>query len=126
MVKHGARLTKQQLFYLAGFFDGEGCVESDGFKVGISNTYPHVLHTFESFFGGHVIPSTGSSRSMYRWYICGHSSREFLRRILPFLREKQPQAHLFLQVIRYPPQSAMRAAITNRLRDLKHIDYTTY
>ena len=97
-------LTPTERAYLAGFFDGEGCVESNGTTVGISNTFPDVLYRFQRAFGGHVGPKTDNrtsrSRAVWRWAISGADARHVLYVMIPSLTEKRAQAEAFLNAWR--------------------------
>ncbi len=120
-------LTLTERAYLAGFFDGEGCVESNGRTVSITNTYPDVLYRFRRIFGGTVGPKTDNresrGRSVWRWAISGVSARRFLWTLLPDLTEKRPQAEAFLNAWTVKTGSPQYKQLLTRLRDLKHINY---
>lgn len=120
-------LTPTERAYLAGFFDGEGCVESNGSTVSITNTYPDILYRFQRAFGGKVSPKVDngatSRRALWRWSVSGPDARHFLYVMLPCLGEKRAQADAFLNAWNTRSHPAGRRQLLERLRDLKHINY---
>lgn len=121
-------LTPIELAYLAGFFDGEGCVQSDGRTVGITNTFPDVLHRFKRAFGGRVSPKATNrdnpgGKALWRWGISGIDARNFLQTMIPLLVEKRPQAEAYLSAWMHGPKTMERVHLLKRLRDLKHVNY---
>ena len=48
--------TKEELIYIAGFFDGDGCVSTSGrrLRVSITNTVRDPLVLVHRFFGGSI------------------------------------------------------------------------
>lgn len=92
----------------AGFFDGEGhvCITSPcgrhsySLRCGISNTRQDVLSDLCWQHGGIVQrlrPRTNKQKAGYAWTTSGPTAAKFLRRMLPHLRLKKPQAKLGLQ-----------------------------
>lgn len=72
--------------YLAGFFDGEGCVyllpRGRTIQVSLTQKKPQVLYLVQQEFGGKV---TLHSRGCYRWRCNGRpESLKFLRAIRPY------------------------------------------
>ena len=71
--------SQEELGYLAGFFDGDGCVamKSTGqmsLQVGQNIDSSAVLLHFRSLLGGSIhrqSASTGSSKAMLQWRVCG-------------------------------------------------------
>lgn len=119
-------LTPTERAYLAGFFDGEGCIESNGRTVGVTNTYPDILYRFQRYFGGKVAPKTDNSRSgrdQWRWSCSGPDARHFLYVISPNLTEKRSQAETFLNAWSVKTGTPEHLRLLMRLRDLKHINY---
>lgn len=93
------------LAYLAGFFDGEGCITTGIQRQGgrgyyliratvTQNSLP-VLEAYEAEFGGRILdPSPG--KSAFVWQITGDQMAHFLQTLLPYLRLKKEQAELAL------------------------------
>jgi len=107
---------KFSLEYVAGFFDGEGCVCISKskrknweyqtryleyvFSVGIGNTYFPILYFLKDRFGGslHLNLSGKRKKATYKpflqWNISGRKAKRFLEQILPFLIVKKSQAEI--------------------------------
>jgi hypothetical protein len=102
-------MKKTDLAYMAGFFDGEGCINlarRDGrgnryrIHISISNTNEWVLQWFHFNFGGSVCFEDRHSenpawQNVWRWSITsGRQALTFLQAISPYLVLKKPQALL--------------------------------
>ena len=90
------------LAYVAGFFDGEGCVSfcrvRSSFypRVLITNTDLYVLKEIQNKFGGDIRKLVGRKKNWKQCYmlrICWSSAVDFLDKISPYLRIKDRQAH---------------------------------
>lgn len=104
--------SKDDYKYLAGLFDGEGCVEARVFvgRIGntamnlslrITNTNPVVLYWLENEIGGSVYKNerVGQDRqSTYEWVISGQESEDFAKKILPYSRMKSDQLVVFIEL----------------------------
>jgi len=133
--------SEEDLVYLAGFLDGEGCFQAYEKKMAISctNTYKPTLDWIKQTFGGNI--STKKSRedrpsykNQYEWAICTNDAKELLSRLIPFLKEKQNQAVLLFTIIGMPKQINKRhpyyKEITEEkmrlrqiLKDMKYVSY---
>ena len=92
--------TRDELQYLVGFFDGDGCVSMKKqtgeltLEIGQNIDSAEVLWQFRSLFGGsvtHHSAPTGSRKAAVQWRVCGpkmKAAAEILSRI-PSM--KQPQ-----------------------------------
>lgn len=114
--------------YVAGLFDGEGCVWWDRTpRVAISSCYPRHLTEIRSHFGlGRVRlskPASDSRRAAYQWQASGADALEFLREIQPWLREKRYQSDLMLSIVRHSPRSYTRAVLIAILSRAKRINH---
>ena len=90
--------------YLAGYFDGEGCVSMNSklqVYVSITSTDKIVLDYFAHVYGGRVreIYNKKSRRQLYQWMRTGTSAKEVLYTLLPWLKVKRFVAELGLKVI---------------------------
>jgi len=95
------------LSYLAGFFDGEGCVGiyphrnsqtgKQYYELTITVTQKDrtILNLFQAHFGGNIV-RTGKP-NIRRWYLSGPSGAIFLTEILPYLMVKAGQAKIALE-----------------------------
>jgi len=92
------------LEYIAGLFDGEGCIMLSQFRgnsyiqlrvnVNLTNeTIPTILH---ECFGGSlmIVPPKGNNKQQWMWRAIGKYAGEFLRLIYPYLIIKKEQAEL--------------------------------
>ena len=117
---------------MAGYLDGEGCIRLfNGGKyftprVAIENTYYAGLVEIQKEFGGRlsvVRRAKGNWRTAWRWeFAATEEVRKFLLNILPYLREKKPQALVMLEALDLP--STEREWHYNELKRLKHIEST--
>jgi len=105
---------KLSLEYVAGLFDGEGCVnivksKRKGYKnyyfqvwVAVYNSYKPVLEKLEKQFGGFVIPQQkhkdkSHHLTKWRWGLSGKETIEFLKQILPYTVIKTEQIKLAIE-----------------------------
>ena len=116
-------LKPTELAYLAGVFDGEGCVLFD--RINVDNTNPHLLIMYRDKWGGRirVKKTAGEHRTCFRWTAMGNSCRDALKAMMPYLVEKKEQAEINLIVITYPPKSEMRRYHKQKLKESKRIEY---
>jgi len=115
------------MVYAAAYLDAEGCLRfHNTTRVSISNTYPLTLFWYKKLFGGTVRERTNTKeghRQAYEWYCTGETARNCIKEVLPFLKEKLPQAVILLQILKYPKKSAKRTALVDELKNLKRINY---
>ncbi len=90
------------LAYVAGIFDGEGCV---GFgrcrtavfpRIFVSNTNRDLLEALRDQFGGDINPASNRKagwKQGWNWRLSWTAAVEFLDKISPYLRIKNRQAH---------------------------------
>lgn len=112
-------MNKNNLSYIAGFFDGEGSINILTRKrpknieftltVAIGQKDGATLDWIKDNFGGNVylIKRDGS----FYWSISHRNAIIFLKKILPFLQYKKPQA---LVAIEYYEKMAKRSRITSK------------
>jgi hypothetical protein len=116
------------LVYAAGYLDAEGCFRFNrSATVSVTNTYPYTLMFLQGLFGGTIrTKTTGpSQRTAYEWYATGENARNCLQLVLPYLREKKPQADILAEIPLYPRKSVRRQKLELLLKSKKRIDYTT-
>lgn len=100
-------MDKCELAYIAGFFDGEGCVTWQKTKrksgkiykllrVDIGQVDRSFLDYCEENFGGYVSTRAKnkhrSKQENYQWTVTGNTALLFLLQIIPYLRQKQQHA----------------------------------
>lgn len=98
-----------EIAYLAGLFDGEGCIQiarcnkgSIGFtyslSVKINLQYTKTLQEIHDKFGGSIC-TTPRQDKCNQWTCCGINANDILKLLLPHLREKKKQAELAIEYI---------------------------
>ena len=125
-VPTGQRLI--DLVYAAGYLDAEGCFRfASGVSVSVTNTYPYTLMFLWETFGGSIRTKSKKEncRTAYEWSANGDNARNCIKLVLPFLREKQPQAQLLNELVRFPARSVRRNKLKQQLNNKKRIDYST-
>lgn len=98
----------EQLAYLAGYTDGDGCFFIRKAKTRfrnrfyISSTYKPVLDYFSKTYGCPVRKNhtkLSHWKQQYIWFITGVNAAILINGILPFLVEKRFQAEIFIKFI---------------------------
>jgi len=93
----------ENLYYLAGFFDGEGCISILKYKkkdwnpsyflqVQIGQKYGSILDWVKENYGGNVYKKRDQT-----WIMTNHKAYEFIKLIAPHLKYKKPQAELAIK-----------------------------
>ncbi len=103
-IKDGRTTITSKIAYIAGFFDGEGCVRikksnqsgnSYYIWVAITNTNFSILEFVQEFFGGKINRvKRGKGKIIYHYLITSDEACDFLKTLLYFLKEKKEQAML--------------------------------
>jgi len=107
--------NKKTHAYLAGIFDGEGCVSvgiaSTGkpvLHINVANNFTPLINLYLRIYGGWVQTNKahGNTKESYRWWITRKELQEkFLLQILPYLKIKKEQAKLALNYVRLPKEN---------------------
>ncbi|CAE7411005.1 unnamed protein product, partial [Symbiodinium microadriaticum] len=122
------RPAKARLEYLAGFFDGDGCVSCAWnlsgcrLKVGQSYDQAEVLMLLREAFGGSIVrecDGIGLRKPVLRWLACGQSARRAAELLAPHSITKQKQLLLAGQ---WPETKSRREDCKAKLRALKNYD----
>lgn len=105
-VKIGKETITVKIAYIAGFFDGEGCIRIKKANhsgncyylwVAITNTNNSILEEIKELFGGTVRKAeNGKNKAIYHYMITSSEAFDFLTVLTPFLKEKKKQAELGL------------------------------
>lgn len=97
------------LAYLAGFFDGEGCVgmyprydkttPKKYLKVVVAQIDERPIRMFQEVFGGNIgiQKSKTGYRNLYRLQYSGDRARDVLANLYPYLTVRREQAALALE-----------------------------
>lgn len=137
-------LTELEKAYLAGLFDGEGCIHIathikrnhsathySQLHLIVSNTNKQVMDYLTSKLGGNLIirkPYKKRQRSYYMWRIYSQKAGDLLEILLPYLIIKKEEALLaieFQSTLNYEPKKLSpetiieRDEIAEKLKQLK-------
>jgi len=101
--------TIEDLAYLAGIIDGEGCIAVSKqwrnnrwqyrLQLSITSTSEILKDWLETTFGGFVWstnPRSSNRSTMLHWTASGNRCQQLLKMVLPYLKVKKPQAELAL------------------------------
>lgn len=101
-------MKETRLAYLAGFFDGEGCIFSyitrknypPTLGLQVTNTHPDVIYLFKEVFGGYIVKSVraGPRKTAYIWYLKGQAAKNVLELFMPYLITKKEQARIGIEL----------------------------
>ena len=110
------------LRYLAGFFDGDGCVSGRGLQVAQCFDRAEVLMLFRDTCGGSITKrrdGRGLRRPILQWSVHGQAARQAASRFAPCSITKQRQ---LLLLAHWPQEPLSRQACTRELSSLKRFD----
>ncbi|CAE8662197.1 unnamed protein product [Polarella glacialis] len=119
------KLPQQELEYLAGFFDGDGCVtlltnqSSCVLSIGQSYTGGSILLRFQSAFGGAIYlhkPGRGLSKPSLQWIATGIIGKQAAEVLSQWPSFKLPQLRI---AANWPACSQERARLAHELKSLK-------
>lgn len=136
-------MTKDDLVYMAGIIDGEGCITSSGVNsrgngrvwMSIVNTDMRLMSWIQSTFGGSICERKHQPgrKIAYQWTLTGVKQQELLGQIIPYLKLKRGQASLAVAMPIVPPGTALdanskqlRLALCTMIRELNQgrVTYT--
>jgi hypothetical protein len=134
------KLTDAEIAYLAGIFDGEGCVgyyqRGDRYhsaSLHIASTDPRITQWIMDKLGcGSVSirPASGRCKTAYSWQLCNRAEiQQVLSMIRPWLCSKGDQVDLLFSLWEWessqlprkvtPKLLARRTAVAQEMKDLK-------
>lgn len=106
-VKDGRATITTRIAYIAGFFDGEGCIRikqasqrGNSFYViaHITNSNRAILEQVQDLFGGIVRKQEKAvNKTVWSYYVTSAEAVDFLTTLSPFLQEKKAEANLALK-----------------------------
>jgi len=124
--------NEREVAYIAGFFDGEGCVEIQtgvgrgrlgcALRIDINNVFPESLRLCQRIFGGKIrlAKRTGNRSDIHRWQLNGKKAEAFLGVILPYLILKKEEATLGISFCAYRgTRSPQRGILAEQVKALK-------
>lgn len=97
--------TKEKAIYLAGLFDGEGCIliANNGrtlrLTISINISYEHITPWIMRNFGGSVcdMPPKNQRARCWRWCAASRGAGQILATILPYLQVKAEEALIAIE-----------------------------
>ena len=106
-IKKGRQTITNDVAYIAGFFDGEGCIRikqaSQGGNsyyvwVAITNSNKEILDYIVGIFGGSVKKAEKTkNKTIYHLLVASSEATDMLKTMLGFLKEKKEQAELAIK-----------------------------
>ena len=106
-IKKGRNTITTTIAYMAGFFDGEGCIRIKKSNQGgnsyhiiahVTNSNKKILKQYEQLFGGDVRKQERTpNKILYNFYITSSEASDMLKVLLAFLQEKFEQAELEIE-----------------------------
>ena len=98
---HATIVCPLQIPYVAGFFDGDGCVvfrpKTGTVCAEICQKFPAICEAFKLQFGGSIYK--GKDREQYTWHLGSTKAVDFYKRILPFLHGKKRQVEIIFEYV---------------------------
>ena len=136
-------MDELRVAYLAGFFDGEGSISVNvnrkikrwSLRMTCHQVNPEPLRLLSAAFGGSIrlTQRIGNQRPVYEWVAGGRMAASAIRLLRPYLTVKADEADVALEfhgLMKYDKarltlaEEEKREALYQRLRDLKHLDYS--
>ena len=117
--------------YLAGFIDGEGCIQvfEDRVYLEISHTYLEVLTDIHREFGGILCgpyKRCATWKPQWKWRVSGLPARPLLLQLLPHLREKRRQVEIMLEWMDSVPRGEKRGLLKRLCSQAKKTQHDTH
>ena len=106
-IKKGKNTITNDVAYIAGFFDGEGCIRIKRSSQGgnsyhiiahITNSNLEILEYVKNIFGGKIRKQERTpNKTIYNFYITCSEANDMLKVLVGFMREKKKQAELAIK-----------------------------
>lgn len=103
-IKKGKNTITNDVAYIAGFFDGEGCIRIKRANQGgnsyyitatITNSNKMILEYIKDIFGGKVREAEKkANKVIYHYELTSSEAVDMIKTLLGFLKEKKEQAEL--------------------------------
>ncbi len=131
-IKSQRDINESVYAYISGFFDAEGCIDTDKIndyiylQARLANTYPNILIGTKQVFGGNVNKIKKSQNRRQKWVWRSKAKDDvkfFLTKISKYSIVKKSQINLgfkFLETNNYQT----KLLIADKLKELKDEEYT--
>ena len=106
-IKKGKNTITNDIAYIAGFFDGEGCIRIKKASQGgnsyfiwlaITNSNKSILEFVKDIFGGQIRKAERTpNKTIYHYNLSSSEATDMLKVLLGFLKEKKAQAELAIK-----------------------------
>lgn len=135
-------MNEVQRAYIAGLFDGEGCITINNHKATgygslcclLTTTDVPSVDYFKEQYGGHtqmLKRRKATWRDQYQWVVSAKNAIQFLYSILPYMKIKKPQALIGIKYQEMliknnmgrikPEDRVIRDNLKQQLKDLKRV-----
>lgn len=130
------KVSKIDAAYIAGFFDGEGCISirdirkaGGHVRITFSQKPPKVLYEIQKIIGFGTISKLPTGCHHYT-FSCKKRAMEFIQLVLPYARVKKEQLNVGLEICKLigkPGPGAKskikdrRFALCKKLKELKYV-----
>lgn len=118
--------TIEDVIYIAGYFDGEGCITIHNhcsICVQLTNTYLPTLKWIQQLFDGCIYNHSSHKKGYkysYKWQTAGFNAFYFLSAISIYLKEKKQQADLAIQFYDTCDSVKYHNGVPDNLKQLRH------
>ena len=119
--------------YIAGFFDGEGCVnitvagksKQATLRIMIANTHKEILEAIQRQFSGHIYRTRASInnpkwKESWQLVLLHQKATDFLEAIEPYIIVKASQVKLGLDFQKFMKSSGRLEGFTNSYGSISH------
>lgn len=126
-------MKQEDLAYLAGFFDGEGCISfhrkatKNGWRysleISVAQINPEPIKMFTEVFGfGYRSRWFNSNqRLQFEWRTFGSNASKVLKLLMPYLKVKREEALLAIEFQELPQKSGKKRVTTDEERNEREI-----
>ncbi len=114
--------TNEDIIYLAGIIDGEGCIRcNNSSRLHVTNTSKILIDWLYETFGGYVWSENKSyipnAKPRFIWEVSANKLIPILRQVAPYLKIKKEQAYLVLYNY---DEDEPRCELKKGLQELNH------
>ena len=140
-MKDSPSWEEDDLAYVAGFIDGEGCFSvGKNWKICVScaNTHKPVVEWLQTHFGGSFCKNgtrlkKPNHRRIYSWSVVARDADRFCKAVAPYLRVKAEQALLLIAIQQTMTPGGKRLSeeiiaernrLSSMVKELKHVSWS--